>query len=193
MATRRGSVCIVEVGVGGVADILLHRHVPNRTVASYSFSAEQQVLRRLDKTFGAFFSRIKRGAKLGFPRFRAKTRFESAEFRFGDGLTIRKSKRIVGIPGDIKVRWRRSLPANAKLGAAVISREAGKWYVCFQIELPAVAPIERPFSPVGIDLGLFSLVALSTGDTPQHTKTEALALRRAQRAVAADFIPGTGI
>jgi hypothetical protein len=36
------------------------------------------------------------------------------------------------------------------LGAAVISRKAGKWYVCFQIELPDVASIERPFSPVGL-------------------------------------------
>jgi putative transposase len=39
--------------------------------AGYSFSAEQQVLRCLDKTFGAFFGRIKRRTKLGFPRFRA--------------------------------------------------------------------------------------------------------------------------
>jgi hypothetical protein len=32
------------------------------------------VLRRLDKTFGAFIDRVKRGAKLGFSRLRAKTR-----------------------------------------------------------------------------------------------------------------------
>jgi hypothetical protein len=43
-------------------------------LAGYSFSAEQHVLRRLDKTFGAFLDRVKRGAKLGFRRLRAKTR-----------------------------------------------------------------------------------------------------------------------
>ena len=61
------------------------------------------MLRRLDKTFGLFFGRIKRGVEPGFPRFRAKTRFESAEFRVGDGLTIRKIKRIgiVGLPVQI--------------------------------------------------------------------------------------------
>ena len=157
-------------------------------LAGYSFSAEHQVLRRLDKTFAAFFGRIKRAAKPGFPGFRAKARFAAAEFRVGDGLTMRKSRRIgiVGIAGEIKIRWHRELPVGAQLGAAVISRSCGKWYVCLQIDLAAAEPIERPISPVGIDLGLTSLIALSTGETvptPQHSRNAAQALRRAQRAV----------
>lgn len=179
----------ISLRYGNQAAELKAVRAADERLAGYSFSAEQQVLRRLDKTFAAFFGRVKRGAKPGFPRFRAKARFDSAEFRVGDGLTVRKSKRlgIVGIPGEIKVKWHRDLPASAKLGAAVISRKAGKWYVCFQIELPDVEPTGREFSPVGIDLGLTSLVALSTGETvptPQFTKRTAKALRRAQRAVA---------
>src|SRR5215469_10478402 len=58
-------------------------------LAGYSYSAEQQILRRLDKAFAAFFRRLKTKGKAGFPR-RAKSRFDSAEFRVGDGLTIRK-------------------------------------------------------------------------------------------------------
>ena len=170
------------------AELKAVRAVDER-LAGYSFTTEQQVLRRLDKTFSAFFGRMKRGDKPGFPRFRAKARFNSAEMRVGDGLTIRKSKRlgIVGIPGEIKVRWHRDLPPNAGLGAAVVSRKAGKWFICFQIELPEAEPSEREFAPVGIDFGLTSLVALSTGETvatPQFTKNAAKALRRAQRAVA---------
>jgi putative transposase len=182
---RRG----ISLRYGNQAAELKAVRAVDERLAGYSFSAEQQVLRRLDKTFSAFFGRIKRGAKPGFPRFRAKARFDSAEMRVGDGLTIRKSKRlgIVGIPGEIKVKWHRDIPAGAKLGAAVISRKAGKWFVCFQIELPEAESIERPFVPVGIDMGLTSLVALSTGETvatPQHTKNGAKALRKAQRAVA---------
>jgi len=158
-------------------------------LAGYSFSAEQQVLRRLDKAFSAFFGRVKRGGKAGFPRFRAKARFDSADFRVGDGLTIRKSKRlgIVGIPGEIKVRWRRDLPIGAKIGAAVISRSCGKWYVCFQITLADAEPVEREFAPIGIDLGLTSLIALSSGETiatPQHTRLAAKRQRRLQRSLA---------
>ena len=47
-------------------------------LAGYSFSAERQVLRRLDKAFAAFFRRVKAGGTPGFPRFRAKSRFHSA-------------------------------------------------------------------------------------------------------------------
>jgi putative transposase len=158
-------------------------------LSGYSFSAEQQVLRRLDKAFSAFFARVKRGGKAGFPRFRAKSMFDSADFRVGDGLTIRKSKRlgIVGIPGEIKVRWHRDLPANAKVGSAVVSRSCGKWYVYFQIELPEAEAVERAFAPIGIDLGLTSLVALSNGETiatPQHTRLAAKRQRRLQRALS---------
>lgn len=158
-------------------------------LSGYSFSAEQQVLRRLDKTFSSFFGRVKRGAKPGFPRFKAKSHFDSAEFRVGDGLTIRKRKRlgIIGIPGDVKVRWHRDIPPGAKLGAAVISRKAGKWFVCFQVKMPEADITDRPYAPVGVDIGLTSLMALSTGETmstPQYTKNAAKAMRRAQRAVA---------
>jgi putative transposase len=182
---RRG----VSLRYGNQAAELKAVRAADDRLAGYSFTAEQQVLRRLDKTFSAFFGRVKRGAKPGFPRFRAKARFDSAEMRVGDGVTIRKSKRlgIVGIPGEIKVKWHRDILAGAKLGAAVISRKAGKWFVYFQIELAEGEPIERPFAPVGIDMGLTSLVALSTGETvptPQHTKNAAKAMRRAQRSVA---------
>ena len=140
-------------------------------LAGYSYSAEQQVVRRLDKSFKAFFGRVKRG-KGGFPRFRAKSMFDSADFPVGDGLTIRKSKKlgIVGIPGEIKVRWHRALPAGAKVGAAILSRSCGKWYICFSVETPdAYGP--HPFrDAVGIDVGLTRLIATSDGDTEPTPK-----------------------
>jgi putative transposase len=37
----------------------------------------QDVLHRVDKAFGAFFSRVRRGERAGFPRFRAARRFDS--------------------------------------------------------------------------------------------------------------------
>src|SRR5215831_3498248 len=121
-------------------------------LARRSFSAEQQVLRRLDKTFKAFFARGR-----GFPRFRATARYHAAEFRVGDGLTIRKDGRIgiVGVSGEIKVRWHRELPS--KPSSAILTRQAGKWYIVFHV---AVDVVERagPDS-VGVDFGLTSLIA----------------------------------
>lgn len=182
---RRG----ISLRYGNQAGELKAVREADERLGGFSFSAEQQILRRLDKAFSAFFGRVKRGGKPGFPRFRAKSMFDSADFRVGDGLTIRKSKRlgIVGIPGEIKVRWHRELPKDAKIGAAVISRSCGKWYVCFQIELPDVGADARLFAPVGIDLGLTSLVALSNGETvatPQHTRLASKRQRRLQRALS---------
>ena len=182
---RRGT----SLRYGNQASELKAVRTEDERLARFSFSAEQQVLRRLDKAFGAFFRRLKTTAKAGFPRFQPKSRFDSAEFRVGDGLTISKTKRlgIVGIPGEIKVKWHRDLPPEAKVGAAVVSRSCGKWYICFQIELPDAASTERSIKAVGIDVGLTSLMALSTGETvptPQWTAKAAKALRRAQRSVA---------
>lgn len=158
-------------------------------LAGYSFSAEQQVLRRLDKAFTAFFRRLKTKGKAGFPRFRAKSRFDSVEFRVGDGLTLRKSERLglVGIPGEVKVKWHRSLPAGAKLGVGVVSRSAGKWYVCFQITLPDAEVPQRDGAAAGIDVGLSSLIATSDGETeptPPWTRMASKRQRRLQRALA---------
>lgn len=157
-------------------------------LAGYSYSAEQQIVRRLDKAFKAFFGRVKKG-KGGFPRFRAKSMFDSADFRVGDGLTIRKSKKlgIVGIPGEIKVRWHRELPAGAKVGAAVLSRSCGKWYICFSVETPDAYGPHPLRAVVGIDVGLTSLIATSDGDTkptPKWVKLASKKQRRLQRALA---------
>lgn len=182
---RRG----VTLRYGQQASELKAVRAEDERLAGFSFSAEQQVLRRLDKAFAAFFRRVKSGQTPGFPRFRAKSRFDSAEFRVGDGLTIRKTGRlgIVGIPGEIKAKWHRDLPAGSKLGAAVVSRSCGKWFACFQIEVPAPEPIERGFRPVGVDVGLSSFAALSTGETIgrlRFTAEGAAKLRRLQRALA---------
>ena len=84
------------------------------------------------------------------------------------------------------MKWHRLLPEGAKVGAAVLSRSNGRWFICFQIEVETQA-VERPVSTVGIDLGLSSLVALSTGEmipAPQWTKRAAKGLRRRQRALS---------
>jgi len=144
-------------------------------LADFSFSAEQQVIRRLDKAFKAFFRRLKTKDKAGFPRFRSKARHNSADFRVGDGLTLKKSNKIgiTGISGELRVKWHRDLPTKPK--AAVLTRHDRKWYVSFQVELPNVEIIE-PVNAIGIDVGLNKLCALSNGETFDHPRFH----RRAQ-------------
>jgi putative transposase len=64
-------------------------------VALVNFSATQDVLRRLDKAFGAFFARIKRGDKPGYPRYKGKHRYDSITFpSYGDGCKLKNSGKL---------------------------------------------------------------------------------------------------
>src|SRR5205085_11973804 len=51
----------------------------------------QDVLRRLDKAFDAFFRRLKAGEKPGFPRFRARPRYDSFTYS-QSGFAIESGK-----------------------------------------------------------------------------------------------------
>ena len=69
----------------------------------------------------------------------------------------------------------------------MLCRNAGRWFVAFQIEVPEPKAAGRATRLVGIDVGLSALVALSTGETipaPQWTKQAAKGLRRRQRALS---------
>jgi len=58
-----------------------------------NFSAAQDVLRRVDKTFKAFFRRIMAGLKAGYPRFKSRRRFDSYTFpSYGDGCRLTGSR-----------------------------------------------------------------------------------------------------
>lgn len=151
----------------------------------WSAAAQHRVLRKLDKAYRAFFARVGRSEKAGFPHFKASDRYHAADFRVGDGLTIRKSGklRILGVPGEIKVRWHRALPSKPR--SCVLSRSADKWYIVFHVEVAATARSGQDC--IGIDLGLSSLAAMSNGETiARHhfTKRNARKLRRLQRALS---------
>ena len=54
-------------------------------LAVWSFTGQQQTLRRLDRTFQAFFRRVKAGDTPGYPRFKPARRFDTVDHVNGDG------------------------------------------------------------------------------------------------------------
>lgn len=148
-------------------------------------NAAQRVLRRLDKAFVAFFQRIKNGEKPGYPRFRSASRFKSVPFTFGNGAHIRDGRLYIQAIGNVKVKWHRGIPEDAKIKMVVLKHDSdGHWYATFQLELPdAEVPIK--IGPeVGIDVGLTSFVALSNGeivDSPKYFREAQKKLKRQQR------------
>lgn len=81
-----------------------------------NYSACQDVLRRVDKTFQSFFRRVKSGRKAGFPRFKSMRRFDSYTFpSYGDGCKLRDDGKlyIQGI-GVLKVKLHRPVVGQIK-------------------------------------------------------------------------------
>src|SRR6266849_3716801 len=155
-----------------------------------NFSACQDVLRRVNKSFVAFFARVQTGEKhVGYPRFRSRLRYDSLTWpSWGDGCALRASGRLYlqGV-GDLKLRWHRPLPADAQIKTVTAKRAAGRWYVCFSVEMPDPQPLPACDLAVGIDVGLTPFAVLSDGAeiaNPRHFRAAERRLRLAQRKLA---------
>jgi putative transposase len=151
-----------------------------------NFSACQDVLRRVEKTFRAFFARVKAGRKAGFPRFRSRRRYDSLTFpSYGDGCRLRENGRLYlqGV-GNLKVKLHR--PVEGKIKTVSVKREAGNWYALFSCEVEP-SPLPPSAEAVGIDVGLATFAVLSDGSeiaNPRYSRKAQAAVRRAQRKVA---------
>jgi putative transposase len=159
------------------------RHAGDSSLAN--FSSAQDVLRRVDKTFKAFFGRCKAGKKAGYPRFKSRRRFDSYTFpSYGDGCRLTGARLYLQGVGHIKVKLHR--PVDGAIKTVTVKRECGKWYVCFSVEM-AGAPLPDVDAATGIDVGLTAFATLADGtevDNPRYYKKTQARLRLAQRRVA---------
>lgn len=142
----------------------------------------QDTLRRLDKTYKAFFGRVKRGQKAGFPRFKGRNRYDSFTYP-QSGFELNGKLQLSKI-GNIKVKQHRPIVGEVK--TLTLRREAGNWYACFSVEYtPSLLP--RNGKAIGVDVGLESFATLSDGrqiENPRFYQNAQKQLRRAQRKVA---------
>lgn len=150
-----------------------------------NFSACQDVLRRVEKTFQAFFRRIKAGQKAGYPRFKSRWRFDSYTFpSYGDGCRLKEARLYLQGVGQIKVKLHR--PVDGVIKTITVKRECGTWYACFSVE-GATEPLPDIDTRTGLDVGLTAFATLDTGreiENPRYYRTAQARLRLAQRRVA---------
>src|SRR2546430_15830055 len=142
----------------------------------------QNVAVRVDLAFKAFFRRIKAGEKPGYPRFRGRDRYDSFTFP-QSGFSITNDDRVtLSKIGSVKMVYHR--PLKGKVKTCTIRRSStGKWYVSFSVECEPERLPDVP-SQVGIDVGLKSFAALSTGEeivNPRFFRQEEQALAKVQR------------
>jgi putative transposase len=144
----------------------------------------QQSLRHLQGAFVAFWQ-----GRARYPRFKKKHRRDDAAeytrsaFRFQHGQLT-----LVKVRGPLDIRWSRPLPEGSQPSTVTVSRDpAGRWYVSLRVVDSTVRPLPPEQAHVGIDVGLSSLLTLSTGEkiaNPRYESKDRARLARAQRVLS---------
>jgi putative transposase len=125
-------------------------------LAEYSFTSQQQTLRKLQTSFEAFFKRVDRGQKPGYPRYKSAKTYDTTYHVNGDGAKWKPNPNqkygtcyIKGI-GDIECNQHRC-PVG-KVTRIALVRDYNRWYICLTEEID-VEPLPKTGCSIGIDLG----------------------------------------
>ena len=125
----------------------------------------QEVLDRLDKSFKNFFRRVKAGSeKPGFPRFKARDRYNSyAILQHGYRLDSQTGRLELYKVGGMKIKQWKTFSPDTKIKRLTIKRSGRKWYAVFCCEMLDPKPLRISRKEIGLDMGLKSLVMDSNG------------------------------
>lgn len=152
-------------------------------VRSVYVSCQQQALRDLDRAFANFFA-----GRACFPR--ARRRGVDDSFRFpGREVAVRRLNAnwsAVRLPKIGWVRYRDSRPMRGELKNVTVSFDPLGWHCAFTCEIDHEAPAAC-LDVVGIDRGVATTLALSTGETltlPAGLERIEARMRKAQRVAA---------
>ena len=148
----------------------------------FSASAQRSALRRLDKAFQSFFRRVKAGEKPGFPRFKPAHRmrsFETEQF----SIHTKGQAHSVAVKGIGRFRFKGALPDEGKAKVFRVVKTARRVSVCLTWELPALRLVD-PRPPVGMDVGVDNLYALSNGEIAPGVARDKGRIKHFQRKLA---------
>jgi putative transposase len=139
----------------------------------------QDVTKRVDLAFQAFFSRVKRGEKPGYPRFKGYGRYASFTYTQSGFKLDSHTKRLdLSKIGDVYIELHRPLKGTI-LTLTIIRSSTDKWYACFAVECE---PNLLPPNPnqVGLDAGLTTFATLSDSQTIENPRF----FRKREKALA---------
>lgn len=139
----------------------------------------QDVLRRLDKAFAAFFRRLRNGEQPGYPRFKSTSRYHSFSYPDGAGWKLQGEHLNLAGVGEVKVKLHRELHGTIK--TVTVRRDVDHWYVTFSCEVAEEAPLPSSAQEIGLDLGVMRFATLSTGEMIENPRHLRRGLKRIKR------------
>lgn len=134
---------------------------------------------KLGKAFRNFFASVtgkRKGARVGYPRFKSKKRSKPSFAMANDKFKVEGHSLYVPRLG--MVNMAEPLRFNGKIMSGVVSCVAGKWYVSITVAVEPPAPVAFDKQSVGIDLGVKTLATLSDGVEFENQKLLRAALQR---------------
>ena len=146
----------------------------------------QDVLARLDKTYQAFFRRMRAGQTPGFPRFQGRDRYHSFTYKeYGNGARLDNGFLVLSKIGRLAVRWSRPLEGTPK--TVTISQEADGWYAILScVDVPR-RPLPLTGRETGIDVGLKVFLITAEGavvENPRLYRRGEKQLKKVQQRVS---------
>ena len=139
----------------------------------------QQALRHLDRAFVNFFE-----GRAEYPTFKKKHKEQSATYASNAFKWDGKSLTLAKMDSPLDIRFHRPLPKDAQPGSVTISKDrSGRYFVSILVE-EQIKPHAITSKMVGLDLGIKSMVALSTGESvgnPHYFAKDEKKLAKAQR------------
>lgn len=133
----------------------------------------------------------RKGARVGFPKFKSRHRarpafaYTTGSFGIADNVGVRLPRiGRVHVMENIRDRV-----GDGRILRVTITRRAGRWYAAFTVERDNRRRRRRPVpgSVVGVDLGVATLAVLDTGESfpnPRHHSSALTRLAKANRAYA---------
>jgi putative transposase len=141
----------------------------------------QDVLLRVERTYQAFFRRIKNSAIPVYPRFQGKGRYTSFTYpQYGNGAELDGRVLSLSKIGRIPIRLHRPLQGTPK--TVTILREVDGWYACFSCAEVTTKPLPLTGKETGIDVGLNVFLVTADGEhveNPRHHRKAEHALKKA--------------
>ena len=143
----------------------------------------QQGLRHLQTAFTNFFV-----GRAKYPNFKKKHSGGSAEFtksafKWKDGQVY-----LAKCSKPLPIKWSRQLPRECTPTTITIKLDpSGRWFVSLRIDDPTLQAMQPVDNAVGLDVGISSLMTLSTGEkiaNPKAFDKHYQKLKRAQKSLS---------
>ncbi|RIH86765.1 putative transposase [Calidithermus roseus] len=134
--------------------------------------ALQETVRRVDRTFQAFYRRVKRGEKPGFPRYKSRRSFvgfgypDKAGWKFERGPNGKHGVLHLSNLGAIKARGKPRQWGEPR--QVVLTRTAHGWYATITVRCQPIRVGGN--DPIGIDLGVEAVATLSDGTRVENLR-----------------------